>query len=172
MFRTSGAEAFFAAWTALRENNSIPHYRTLFQHLSSELIPHLVILEEVDDDFVFRFMGTYFVELRGKDLTGDNRLALLPPKQAAATREFLSTILDFSCGLWTRSLYAAPPRSDFEIETIILPTANDLNKPRRILAYGHLLRAGTFVSGKKTLGHAERAWIDIGSGVPKNLPDM
>ena len=70
MFKTAGAKAFFPAWEALRQNKSIPHYRTIFERLASDLIPQLLILEENADNYIVRFMGTQFAEMLGADFTG------------------------------------------------------------------------------------------------------
>lgn len=167
MFKTSGAKAFFSAWEALRENKSIPHYRAIFERFSSELIPQLLILEEAADDYVVRFMGTHFAEMLGQDLTGKSYFTGLSPKQATALHRLLATIVNSSCGLWTRTYLAAPRHSDLEIEKIMFPTANDAGKPRRILTYGHLLQSGAFLTGGQKSLLVEQRWIDIGSGTPQ-----
>lgn len=169
MFKTLGANAFFSSWEALRENNSIPHYRTIFERFSSELIPQLLILEETADDYVVRFMGTHFVEMLGEDLTGKSYFTGLLPKQAAAMRRLLASVVDLSCGLWTRTYLAARPHQDLEIEKIMIPTANDADKPRRILTYGHLVQSGAFLTGGQKSLLIERRWLDIGSGTPETV---
>ncbi len=166
MFRTSGATAFFSAWETLRENKSIPHYRTIFERLSSELIPQLLILEEVSDTYVVRFMGTHFAEMLGEDLTSKDYLVGLRPKQAAVLRELLAEVVAVPCGLWTRTYLTAPRHSDLEIEKVMLPTTNDPDKPRRILTYGHLVQSGTFLTGNQKSMLLEHRWIDIGAGLP------
>ena len=171
MFKTSGAKAFCSAWEALREDQSIPHYRTIFERLSSELIPQLLILEEVAGDYLVRFMGTHFAEMLGDDLTNKSYLAGLTPKQAAALRELLATVVNAPCGLWTLTYLAAPRHSDLEIEKVMFPTANDADKPRRIVTYGHLVQSGAFLTdGQKSL-LLEHRWIDIGSGTPETAID-
>ena len=164
-----GANAFFSAWEALRENKSIPHYRTIFERFSSELIPQLLILEETADDYVIRFMGTHFAEMLGEDLTGKSYFTGLLPKQATAMRQLLASIVELSCGLWMRTYLAAPRHRDIEIEKIMIPTANDADKPRRILSYGHAVQSGAFLTGGQKSLLVERRWIDIGSGTPETV---
>jgi len=165
MFKTVGANAFFEAWQGLRENQSIPHYRTIFERLGSELIPQLMILEEGGEDYVVRFMGTYVVETLGVDLTGKGFLAALPPKYAATMRARLTEVVKMPCGLWTRTYFVAPRHSDLEIEKIFLPTANDSDKPRRILSYASLVQSGALLTGNQKAVLVEQQWIDIGAGI-------
>jgi hypothetical protein len=171
MFHTAGAKAFFAAWNALRTDKSIPHYRTVFQGLSSDLIPNLMILEEgANDSYIVRFMGTRFVELWGEDITGQDRTALMKPKVAAGGRSNMRSVLEQPCGLRNLGIYAMPSRSDLEIESVLLPAANDPGKPRRVLTFGQDVQLGLVVSKDQNQEIAEREWVDIGFGVPARRP--
>jgi hypothetical protein len=171
MFHTAGAKAFFAAWQALRTDKSIPHFRTVFQGLPTELIPQLMILEEASDDrYIVRFMGTQFVELWGQDITGLDRLSLMKPKVAAAGRSNMRTVLEHPCGLRNLGIYAMPSRSDLEIESVLLPAANDPAKPRRVLTFGQSAQLGLVVAKDQHQEIAEREWVDLGFGVPAKRP--
>jgi hypothetical protein len=171
MFHTAGAKAFFAAWSALRTDKSIPHYRAVFQGLSTDLIPNLMILEEASDDrYIVRFMGTRFVEMWGQDITGLDRMSLMKPKVAEAGRNNMRSVLEQPCGLRNLGIYAMPSRNDLEIESVLLPAVNDPGKPRRVLTFGQDVQLGLVVSKDENQEISEREWVDLGYGVPARRP--
>jgi len=171
MFRTGGAAAFYAAWQELRKQGEIPHFRTVFSDLTPELISRLMIFEETSPDgYLVRFMGTTFLDLWREELTGKDLLALLPPPQSATARKNMAAVLNHSCGVRVIGKYATPAGSDVEMECILLPVGNDEGRPRRILGFTQELDGFRFTASGEAHGTRNRAWIDLGRGVPAHPP--
>ena len=58
MFETEEAKQFFAAWQALRNGDELPHFRVVFQHLPTDMLPHILIVELIGPEaHVVRFMA-------------------------------------------------------------------------------------------------------------------
>src|SRR3954466_348899 len=107
MFETEEAKRFFAAWQALRSGGGLPHYRDVFQNLAHDLLPQIVIIEQMSPDlYITRFMGTRFTELFNLDLTGQDAFAAVSPKMAAAGRHNVSQVLAQPCGIVTIGLFS------------------------------------------------------------------
>jgi hypothetical protein len=171
MFLTAEVERFFAAWQGLRVEESIPHYRALFDALAPDLIPGMMLLEEAADArYIVRFMGTTLVDLWGADLTGQDRFAALPPKAAATAVQHIGEILGHPCGATAVQPYGA--RAQAEAEVLLLPVGNDDGKPRRLVGFARTLRDAQPAAG---LGEPpstlyEERWLDLGFGTPKRRP--
>jgi len=172
MFKTAGAGEFFAAWRKLLTDTSIPHYRTAFEKLPPNIIPFIMVFERAtEDNFVIRFMGTACVELWGRDLTGHNGLAVVPPARLVAARRNMQSVLDHPCGVRHVGLFTMPSGRQIEVENVILPTANDPGRPLRILSFSqeHGPVGYTDTTQSKIEG-LDRGWIDVGFGVPRYSP--
>lgn len=169
--QNGGPGGFFAAWEALRTGNAIPHFRAVFESLSSEMIPRLMILEEAGEGrAVVRFMGTRFVELWGEDITGNDRFALMPPRVATAARDNVARVLAQPCGMCNFGVHAMLARADLQIESVLLPALNDTGKPRRVLGFGQEVPARLSGDGVPLVEVVSREWLDIGFGVPAEPP--
>jgi hypothetical protein len=177
MFKSGDAAAFFAAWRDLREIGhgsefKVPHYRSVFQQLPPEMLPRLAVVEETQrGEYVIRFMGTWRVEIWGKDLTGGNPLALMSPALVQSARRNMETVLEHPCGMYFTAQYVTPSGREVLVENITLPAGNDPGLPRRIVNFVDELSTtgyGDTVGALHSIG--ARAWLDIGAGVPKKLP--
>ncbi len=172
MFKTEGAAAFLAAWHELCKETVTPHYRIAFQHLSTAVIPHLMILEASSENkYVIRFMGTSRVEMWGSDLTGTDTLDLLPPPIASAARRNLKTMLDHPCGMHHVSTHITAAGREVETEIITVPVANDPGAPRRLLNFSEEI--STLAYGEpcgQVRSIVVKEWLDIGGGVPPKPP--
>lgn len=171
MFQSAGAAAFFAAWKGLCLNTPIPHYREVFQSLSTEMIPRLIILEEAGDQHIIRFMGTLRTEVWGKDLTGTNALALMKPGVALAARRNMHTMCEHPCGMYHMSHYITPTGREVHMENVTVPVGNDPGLPRRLLNFIEEISMIAYGEPRgEILGATQRTWLDIGAGIPKKAP--
>jgi hypothetical protein len=177
MFQSVGAAAFFAAWQGLNQTGpntplKLPHYRDAFQHMPSELLPHIAIVEETANDvWVIRFLGTWRVEMWGDDLTGTDPLVVMPPPVAAASRRNMQVMLTHPCGMSYLAHYITPSGREVSIESITMPIGNDPGLPRRMINYVEELATigyGDPLGAVSTM--EKRTWLDIGAGVPKKAP--
>ena len=170
MFETEEAKSFFAAWQTLRKGNDLPHYRDVFQNLPNDLLPQIVIIEQMSPDlYITRFMGTRFTELWNLDLTGQDAFGAVSPKVAAAGRYNVGQLLAQPCGILTIGLFSLKSRDDLAMEHVTLPVTNDPGRPPRSLGFVQNLRP-PFRLEDDRIDMARRRWIDIGFGVPSGKP--
>lgn len=152
----------------------MPHYRAVFQNLPNEFLPQLLIFEQVfegdtSERYMVRFIGTRAADYWSRDITGEDLLALLAPKVAAAGRRNMATVLAHPCGLITLGVFTIASRDELAIETVIVPAANDPGRPARILGFVQHLSVPFPVADDRP-DTPERHWLDIGAGVPKKKP--
>lgn len=170
MFETEEAKRFFAAWQALRDGTEVPHFRTAFQRLPSEILPQLLVVErESEDLYTTRFAGTRVVEFWGEDMTGRNALDALPPRMAMAAKRNLFQVISHPCGIASLGVYPVTARGEVAMEYVFLPALNDPGKPPRILGFGQSLKPPLPMEDDRP-GVARRRWIDLGFGVPAERP--
>ncbi len=170
MFKTEEAERFFAAWQALRTGLELPHYRSVFQSLSNDLLPQVAIIEQTSPDlYTTRFMGTRFVELLNVDLTGQDAFTAFSPKVAAAGRHNVGHVLAHPCGIVTIGRFALKAREDLALEHVTVPLINDPGRPPRTLGFVQKMRP-PYPLDDDRLDMSRRRWIDIGFGVPAVKP--
>ncbi|MHB1204949.1 MAG: PAS domain-containing protein [Rhodospirillaceae bacterium] len=174
MFETEEAKQFFAAWQALRSGKDLPHFRAVFQHLPTDMLPQAMIFERVSgrdnvDQYVVRFMGTRAAEYWSRDITGHDILSLMSPKTASAGRRNMATVLAHPCGLISMGAFSIVSRDELAVESVIVPASNDPGRPARILGFLQDLRPPLPLDDDR-LDMARRRWIDIGFGVPPAKP--
>jgi hypothetical protein len=170
MFETAEAKQFFAAWQALRSGDALPHYRAVFQHLPTDMLPRILIIEQMSPQaYVVRFMGTQTAETWNQDLTGQDAFAAVSPKVAAAGRRNLAQVLSKPCGIVTIGLFTMKNREALAMENVILPAGNDPGRPARVLGFGQDLKPPFPIDDDRP-DMARRRWIDLGFGVPTAKP--
>ena len=171
MFKSDGAAAFFAAWKGLCLDTPVPHYREAFQHLPADIIPRLMIIEEMGDQQIVRFMGTARAEAWGEDLTGRNFLDIMTPSGAQVARRNLKTMCEHPCAMYHMAHYVTALGREVHMENITVPVGNDPGLPRRLLNFLEEISTITYSDSAGEVGRAgKRAWLDVGAGVPKKQP--
>jgi len=172
MFKTPAAAAFFAAWRAISGNAPTPHYRTVFQELSPDLIPRLMIVEQAAaDKYIIRFMGTSRTQTWGDDLTGKDVLQLMSPHVAAAARKNFAAMLKHSCGMHHLVDAVTSSGRAVVMEHITVPVANDPGHPQRLINFAEELPIVAYSDQRGAIQNvSERHWIDVGAGIPAKPP--
>jgi hypothetical protein len=170
MFETEEAKRFFAAWQAMRTGDALPHYRTVFQHLPNDLLPRIMIIEQMTlESYIARFMGTRFAELWHQDLTGQDAFSAASPKVAAAARRNVTHVLTKPCGIVTVGSFSLRVRTELALETVSLPVTNDPGRPARTVTFvQEIIRPLSRSEDRPDV--AQRQWIDLGFGVPAAKP--
>lgn len=175
MFETEEAKQFFAAWQALRSGNDLPHFRAVFQHLPTDMLPQVMIFERVTsrdnvEQYIVRFMGTRAAEYWSRDITGHDIFSQMSPKTASAGRRNMATVLAHPCGLVSLGVFRVVSRDELAVETVIIPASNDPGRPARILGFVQDMRRPLPLDDDRPDMAARRRWVDIGFGVPAAKP--
>ena len=170
MFETEGAKRFFAAWQAMRTGDELPHYRTVFQQLPTDLLPRILIIEQASpDSYITRFMGTRFAELWNLDMTGQDAFSATSPRVAAAGKRNLLQMLAKPCGINTIGVFTLKSRPELAMENFNLPVGNDPGRPARVLGFCQEVPA-PFPFDDDRPDVIRRRWVDLGFGVPAGKP--
>lgn len=169
--KSKGGAAFVAAWRELCKTTRTPHFRDVFQDLSADLIPRLMLLEWAPGDkYIIRFMGTQRAEMWGVDLTGKDSIELMP-NTASAARANLATMINHPCGMYHIAQYTTPTGRDIEMENITFPVANDPDLPRRLFNFADETATVAYTDPVgEVRSVSKRVWIDIGAGLPAKSP--
>ncbi len=172
MFRTPEAAAFSAAWRVLCESTLTPHYRTVFQQLSPDLIPRLIVAELIEPDkYTIRFMGTARAQTWGAELTGKDILSLMAPHVAAAARKNMTTMLGHPCGMYYTVSFVTPSGREALTEHVTFPASNDPGLPQRLINFAEEISTLAYNEPRGQIQDiSERHWIDVGVGVPVKPP--
>jgi len=172
MIKTASAAAFLAAWQRLCAETPTPHYRTAFQHLSSDILPKLLVLEVMPEHkYIVRFMGTVRAQIWGQELTGKDSLAMMPPHVIASAKLNLATMSAHPCGMYHVFHLNTPTGREMMMEHITVPVANDPDHPRRLINFAEEISTVAYgVSQGEIHNVTGREWIDVGAGVPAKAP--
>jgi hypothetical protein len=171
MFLTADAAAFFAVWQGLRTDAEFPHYRSVFQQFPSHLIPRLMVLEEGSPgQFIVRFVGTERALVWDEEITGKDIIALLIRNVGQAAARNLRTMIDHPCGMSHIARFVTSLGTEAKMENITLPVNNDAGLPRRLINFSQETEVMLGKVIGKVVAVTDRAWIDVGFGVPAKPP--
>lgn len=168
------ASRFLDHWNALRGTDSMPTTERFVDNPEVTLQPYVFIIEKVTRyKTMFRLMATELVEIWGDNFTGR---AVEDVFAADVASKYLANphmCLTEPCGLWEKGLFGNIKGRQVSLEILYLPLSVAEGKPARL--------AGILASAETTLKAAsrrgmiaieDRRWVDIGSGVPGDQPDI
>ena len=124
-------------WDAKRAGRLMPSRRDFDPCEIPALLPHLMIVDKLEDRFRYRLVGTAVVEDMGRDLTGlfvgDS---VSPSEYAAAYRAGFEQVWTSGRPIFSTSQYQPTSRNVRAASRLLLPLGEDEHNTNRIVLSG------------------------------------
>ncbi len=163
---------FFDQWKVLAGVQVMPHTTDFLLNPDPTLISFVHIMEMTDQGLLVRFMGTGLVDLWGEDRTNQILGAALPEELKKNFDHRCVIVVSHPYGLIELSEFSSPTGRPFQMETVALPLAVDVDRPLRFCSFSKVVeplqQKDSFEARYKKTHH--KTWIDIGNGVPNTGP--
>jgi hypothetical protein len=163
--------ALYEHWLALRDCALLPTSERFLDTLPPRFTSSMYILEVKEDELLLRFQGSALVERWGADRTGLDIAAHRSEVFRKNVRALMASIVKQPCGYHSHSTYSTSRGRMMDAHYIGLPLAVQAGRPLRMLAYTceyTLLKQGEGAWDQFQI--LEHGWIDIGAGVPQEMP--
>jgi hypothetical protein len=132
----------FEAWHRLRPPEGLPN---LADWDAAEAVPdllHSILVTEIlsnTSDYRYLRMGARAAEVRGYDPTGRTVRDCYDGEALAFVLENYDLAIAHPCGIIDFSIEVVSDHRFIELETLLLPLADDGKTPSHVLVYGHYL---------------------------------
>ncbi|MBK8157602.1 MAG: hypothetical protein IPK59_01980 [Rhodospirillaceae bacterium] len=132
----------YEAWLKLRKNGSLP---SLADWAAANAVPdleHCLLVTEIlaqPHDYRYLKLGTRAIEVRGHNPTGKTIRDVYQGDALAFVLENYDLAVANPFGIIDFSIEVARDHNFIELETLLLPLANDGRTPSHVLVYGHFL---------------------------------
>lgn len=169
-FQSSGCQAFYDHWRRLSGDAMLPHTRTYFDH-PTPLMRCSFIFELVPEGSLVRLMGTELVARWQQNVTGEYLESHMVPSDAKRLSSDLKTVCAHPVGATGVGEAKTSTNRPLGFEAVILPLAVDAGKPPRCVVYREC--HGELDFHERKVGFywpQNRAWIDLGAGMPAEMP--
>jgi hypothetical protein len=116
----------YCHWLAKRGSRTMPPRSSLDPMDIRALLPYLIIVEKVDDQFHYRLVGTAVTREFGHDLTGSFVGSYVtPPEYAAALRAIYERVFAGARPIFTTGEYKAKSGAIHSVSRLMLPLSDD-----------------------------------------------
>jgi len=113
-------------WDAKRQGRAMPARSDLDPSEIRKLLPHLTLIERVEQRFRYRLVGTTASEELGRDLTGGFVGDYVnPPEYAAAVQAIFARVFATGRPLFTTGEYRSASQAIHAISRLMLPLGDD-----------------------------------------------
>lgn len=159
-------------WREIRKGEDRVPLRSDFRVTSeiAPLLPFLVIVEALEDDIVFRLVGTGLAEHQGLDITGRHYGDFGGPDQVNRALARIRAAHDLPCGMRTIHTEEYARGIASEVEVSAFPLRGDNGSQMLVMVVTPVGRGIAEKGGKalylKPLSSID--YIDLGNGVPED----
>ncbi len=174
--RLNFASDLIAHWTEIRGSGLVPFDIKIDPTKMIRSVPFITIAKIADPEISqIQLIELGLHRRYGRDITRANWFELLPPQYRASVKEVTRLLLSVPCGLYYRLRVSSDDQTISEGETLALPLRSTSSESPDIvvsltgdISFRRL--ADPAVSGRRQAIPLFRCFVDIGAGIPDQLP--
>ena len=168
-FQSDSSHKFWQEWLRLREDGAqLTSWEALSEHISADLMTHLLVDEHVSPEPIIRFMGSELVHMWGYDVTGLPAPSIGGEAYSDIRDRQNALMLNQPCGCLERVWSVTANHKRIFTEAVFLPLATAEERPARFAIHITMLKRPMYdFDNSAQIGVPEYVhWLDLGYGVP------
>jgi len=172
-FQTPSCRAFFQHWRDIAAAGTLPHSNAFLDAAPTDLIPFAYIHDIQPDGLMVRFMGTGLVQRWRHDLTGQLFGGHLTADARGKLRITMAMLANQPCGMRQMGRLESSVGRALSFEAVSLPLAVDPGRVPRVTIFSQILdEMNDNEHSNEFRAAGNREWLDLGWGMPPELPPI